>query len=152
MGLWELIAFLMFGAWSVVMTVMSLVGGGMVWTMVDERMKGAATEGKLGEAFDFIQAVKFFTLCLVVGLTSIIGGYSLGEVASELIAWFDAKSMTMAVEGTDKKTGDLDERGTSAMYDIIYHYATLFMGQMLFTVIGFGGMVFGFMYMGYTEL
>lgn len=112
-ALWEIIAFVLFGAWSIAMTVMSLVGGGMIWTMVDDRVKGAATGGALGEAFDFIQAIKFFTLCLVVGLSSIIGGYSLGDVAAKLVAWFDAASMFTVPEGVDKKTGVVDERGTA---------------------------------------
>lgn len=152
LGLWELIGIIMFSLWSIMMSAMSFAGAGMLWTMVEEREKGAATEGKLGEAFDIIQAIKFFTLCMVVGFTSVIGAFSLGDTAPQLLTWFDEYADDTKSEGQDKRSLELDPNGTAAMYDIIYHYMTLIMGYMLFSVIAFGGHVFGFMFMDYTEL
>lgn len=152
LGLYELLGIFLFSLWSLVLTMVSLYGAGHVWTMVEERKIGAETEGTFGEVFDIVQAMKFFTLCMIVGTTTLIGAFSLGDTANELITWFDAYADDTTQEGDEKKTpSNRDPAGTSAKYDIIYHYVTLAMGYMLFTVITFGGHMFVMNFMEYTD-
>jgi len=148
LGVFELVGIILFSGWSLVLTLVSLYGAGQLWEMVEMRKVGAETEGKFGEVFDIVQAMKFFTLCMIVGTTTIVGGFSLGDTANELITWFDEYADDTKKEGTDKKTpSEVDPDGTAAKYDIIYHYVTLAMGYMLFTVITFGGHAFAMSFM-----
>lgn len=45
----------------------------------------------------------------------------------------------------------MDPNGTSAEYDIIYHYTTLMFGYMLFTTIAFGGHMFAMHFMTFND-
>lgn len=152
LGLFELFGIILFSLWSLMLTMVSLVGASQLWTLVETRELGAKTEGKFGEAFDIVQAMKFFTLCMIVGSTTIIGAFSLGDTAGQLITWFDEYADDTKSEASDKKTpSDVDPNGTSAKYDIVYHYSTLAMGYMLFSVITFGGHMFGMHFMEYAD-
>lgn len=115
-------------------------------------MVGVKTEGKNGVALDEREALKFFVLCMIVGTTAVIGGYSLGDTANELITWFDQYADDTKKEGDEKKDASkVDPDGTSAMYDIIYHYVTLAMSFVLFTEIGFGGHLFAMEFMKWND-
>lgn len=80
---------------------------------------------------------------MVVGLGAVIGGYSLGNVADELITYFDEYSDDKQ-EGKDKRTGEEDIFGTAAGWDLLYPYGIIAMGELLFSVITFGGYIFAF--------
>lgn len=134
------------------MTIMGLYGAATIWASVDARKYESLTEGKYGDAFDLIQAMKYFVLCMIVGLTTLIGAFSLGGEANHLITWFDEYADETKKEGDEKTDpSKVDPNGTSAMYDITYHYATLAMSYMLFTVIVMGGHMFGMHFMRYAD-
>lgn len=148
LGIFELVGILLFSGWSLALTILAIMGADQLWSMVEAREKGAKTEGKFGEAFDIVQAIKFFTLCIIVGTTTVIGAYSLGDTANELITWFDQYADDTKSEGDEKKDpSKVDPNGTSAKYDIIYHYVTLAMGYILFSMITFGGHAFAMEFM-----
>lgn len=110
------------------------------------------TDGFGGVAFDDIQALKFFVLCMLVGHMAVLGGFSLGDVADELIGWMDHYADDTTKEGNEKTypfTYDID--GTAADKDILYHYLTLLFGMMPSTFITLGGFVFGFSYTTYLN-
>lgn len=48
---------------------------------------------------DQLDAMRLVMLCFIGGLTALIGGYSLGESAGELITWFDAYADDTKTEG-----------------------------------------------------
>ena len=75
--------------WAFVLTVWSLWFAFDLWAQVEKREKGVKEEGYGGEVVDVIEAMKMFTLCIVVGLTAIIGAFSLGDVTDNLLTWFD---------------------------------------------------------------
>ena len=96
--------------------------------------------------------MKLFTLCMIVGGMSIVGGFSLGDTADELIGWFDEYDDHTDNEGSMKKspfTRDMD--GTSAIYDVIYHAVTLMWGMLVFHGIVTGGFIFGFWFMWFDD-
>lgn len=88
---------------------------------------------------------------MIVGFGALVGGFSLGDVANELITWFDQYADDTDTEGTDKTNGNVDPDGTSAQYDIIYHYVTLGMGMAVFSTITFGAYIFGNNYLTYMD-
>ena len=54
-----------------------------------ERENGVKLEGNGGVVIDDAQAARLFVLCMIVGSMSIVGGFSLGDTADELIGWWD---------------------------------------------------------------
>lgn len=85
LGLFELIALACYFMWSLAMTLVGLYTASDLWTKMEARVVGVKTEGQGGVALDDVQAVKIFTLCMMMGVMSIVGGFSLGDVASKLI-------------------------------------------------------------------
>lgn len=111
---------------------------------MDQRLAEVKSEGQAGMSIDFIDAMKFVVICIVVGITQMVAAFSLGDVASKLITWFDSYAATNTKnDATNKKTGDATPEGTAAKHDIVYHYITLFGYYSLFTVIAVGGHWFG---------
>lgn len=152
LGLFELIGILLFSTWSLALTFTSLYGAGELWKAIDLRAVTVKTEGQGGVALDEMEALKLFTLCMIVGLTALIGGFSLGDTANELITWFDEYADDTKSEGDEKTDpSNKDPNGTAAKYDIMYHYITLAMGHMLFTMITFGGHMFGMHFMRFND-
>jgi hypothetical protein len=88
---------------------------------------------------------------MIVGLTSIIGAFSLGDVAKNLVTWFDEYSNDTKTETDGDSNGEQDPDGTAAMFDVTFHYLTFFMGYSLFTVIAVGGNIFGLTFMKFNE-
>jgi len=84
LGLYELISFLAYAMWSLTVTLGSLYVTSNVWTMTDNRVAGASA-GSI--VVDPLTAVKFFTLEVLMGLMTLIGGYALGDTADNLLAW-----------------------------------------------------------------
>ena len=149
LGLFELIALLMFCMWSMMMSFAGLYTSYDLWGKMDARTIGVKNEGSGGVALDDVQAVKIFTLCMIMGVMSIVGGFSLGDVADKLITWFDQYATKTGEQAN--VDGTLDPKGQSAMYDIIYHYVTLAAGYMVFTVITGGAFVFGYNFLDFTH-
>lgn len=89
LGLFELVAIIFFEAWSLALTIISLYYAFMLWDMVDKRLVDVKTEGTGGIPVDFMAAMKFLVVCFIIGITQMIAAFSLGDVASLLITWFD---------------------------------------------------------------
>jgi len=89
LGIYELIAILLNEGWAFALTIWSLWFAFDLWAQVEARERGVKTEGSGGEVVDIVEAMKMFTLCVVVGLTAIIGAFSFGDVADQLVTWFD---------------------------------------------------------------
>lgn len=70
-------------------------------------------------------------------MVTVIGGYSLGEVADDLITYFDEYADKTKERAKDKNTGVYDLYETAMRHDIIYHYVTVFLGYTLFSWITF---------------
>jgi len=150
LGLFELIALLAFSSWSLLLTLAGLYTAGDLWSKMEARVIGVKTEGAGGVALDDVQAVKIFTLCMIMGMMAIVGGFSLGDKSYNLITWFDFYADDTHTEGRDKTSNDLDPNGTAAQYDIIYHYVTLAYGYIVFTAITLGGFIFGYNFLEFT--
>jgi len=71
----------MFEGWAFFLSMFSLWFAFDLWKQVEEREIGYKTEGRGGEVVDIIQAMKMYTLCIVVGLTALIGAFSMGDSA-----------------------------------------------------------------------
>lgn len=51
-GIYEVVALVMFQLWSMAMIVWTFMGASELWTMVETREKESKTQGKYGEPFD----------------------------------------------------------------------------------------------------
>merc|ERR1719465_7291 len=89
LALFEIIAVLMHEGWAFVLCMWSLWFAFDLWAQVEKREKGYKTEGTGGEVVDIVEAMKLFTLCVVVAITTFIGAFSLGDLTELLITWYD---------------------------------------------------------------
>lgn len=82
-------------------------------------------------------AFKTFSLTMVVGIIMSLIGYSLGNMAEDVIPWSD-KYDNDTNKDADKKTNSSDEypNGSSAEHDIIYHFVTGVGGMFILGMSG----------------
>lgn len=150
LGLYELIAFILFAVWSLSTTIGAFYSMRRIMDMLQEKEIGVKKDGFGGVMLDDIQAMKFFTLEMLVGLTSVIAGYSMGNVADELVTFYDQYTDDVKKEGTNQ-FGNVDPNGTSAEIDYAYHWTTLAFGYLTFTMITGGGFYFMYNYLKWND-
>lgn len=151
LALYEIIAVLMHEGWAFVLCMWSLWFAFDLWAQVEKREKGYKEEGSGGEVVDIVEAMKMFTLCLVVALTTFVGAFSLGDLTEYLITWYDNYTDDVKQAEANNLCEGQDADGTAAKYDMIYHYVTLLYGYILFSVIAFGGVEFGFYFLKWND-
>lgn len=142
MGLWELLAVILFLTWSLGISVMGYVEGAMLW----ERYEAMETVGK---TVTIVEGYKYLALGCVIGIGAWISGLALGDSANKLLGFFDNYN-TMA-EAVDKN-GNFDRDGTAIKYDLGFHFVTLLFSYMTITAIAVGSFLFGYTYLGQGDL
>lgn len=115
---------------------------GKAWNLMEEREAGVLVGGKGGIVLDPVTGAKIFTLQMIAGFMSIIGGFALGDTADNLLTWWDSYEDNTKTEGRDKETNKLDADGTAVEYDFLYHYLTMVFGYITFGTIAAGGFWF----------
>merc|ERR1711967_208647 len=140
LGLWELLAVILFLTWSLAISVVGYVEGALLWERY-ETMEAA------GETVTIVQGYKYLALGMVIGIGAWISGLALGDSAEELLGFFDNYSDKTKNEATDKD-GNVDDDGTAIEYDLMFRFITLLFSYMTISAIAIGGYVFGFIYLG----
>merc|ERR1712010_15484 len=105
LGLWELLAVILFLTWSLGISIAGYVEGALLWERY-EVMEAA------GQTITIVQGYKSLALGCVIGIGAWISGLALGDSANELLGFFDNYSDKTKPEATDQETGDLDPNGT----------------------------------------
>lgn len=83
-------------------------------------------------------------------MMSVVGAYSLGVNADNLISWFDEYSDFTKEEACENGTGsnngcDLDEaKGTAIGYDTLYHFLTIASAGLVYFSVSIGAYIFAF--------
>merc|ERR550514_1799333 len=140
LGLWELLAVILFLTWSLAISIVGYVEGALLWERY-EAMEAAGT------TVTVVQGYKYLALGCVIGIGAWISGLSLGASAEELLGFFDNYAAKTKTEGTDKN-GNVDPDGTAIQYDLGFHFITLLFSYLTISAIAIGGYVFGFVYLG----
>merc|ERR1711988_332965 len=141
LGLWELLAVVLFLTWSLGISVVGYIEGALLW----ERYE---TMEQAGQTVTIVQGYKYLALGCVIGIGAWISGLSLGDSAQELLGFFDNYASKTKTEAQDKETGDYDPDGTAIEYDLLFHFITLLFSYMTISAIAIGAYVFGFIYLG----
>merc|ERR1711934_923919 len=141
LGLWELLAVVLFLTWSLAISVVGYVEGALLWERY-EAMEAAGT------TVTIVQGYKYLALGCVIGIGAWISGLSLGDSAAELLGFFDNYASKTKTEAQDKDSGDYDTDGTAIEYDLGFHFITLLFSYLTISAIAIGGYVFGFIYLG----
>merc|ERR1711898_80032 len=92
LGLWELLAVVLFLTWSLAISIVGYVEGALLWESY-ETMEAA------GQTVTIVQGYKYLALGCVIGL---------GDSAEELLGFFDNYSSKTKSEATDKD-GNVDK-------------------------------------------
>merc|ERR1712046_175492 len=144
LGLWELLAVVLFLTWSLAISIVGYVEGALLWERY-EAMEQA------GQTVTIVQGYKYLALGCVIGVGAWISGLSLGDSAQELLGFFDNYASKTKTEATDKETGDADADGTAIEYDLGFHFITLLFSYLTISAIAIGGYVFGFISLGQAD-
>jgi len=145
MFFWEIIVVMLFLSFSAGTTVMTYFMAAELWEMLDVRLAEAAAESiGIETPLDWDKAMKIYVLCMVVALTALVSGYSIGQVADELVAYWDEYDNDVDKEGSSKRTGFTDPAGTSAFEDLLMHMATTFYGVGTLATVSLGGAYFAY--------
>merc|ERR1711998_89628 len=140
LGLWELLAVILFLTWSLGISVVGYIEGALLW----ERYE---TMEANGTTVTIVQGYKYLALGCVIGIGAWISGLSLGDSAQELLGFFDNYASKTKTEGTDSN-GNADPDGTAIQYDLTFHFVTLLFSYLTISAIAIGGYIFGFVYLG----
>jgi hypothetical protein len=148
-GQYEVISFILWAVFSLLITLASLYFNYTVWGELDARVADAAKYN--GIVADPLTSAKIFTLLMINGLMSLIGGFALGDVSYELLTWWDSYGQTQKAwyEGWDKETYKYDTDGTAIEFDFQYHYIVLGASYILFSEIVAGGFWFLWNFKGF---
>ena len=144
LGLWELLAVVLFLTWSLAISVVGYIEGALLWERY-EAMEAAGT------TVTIVQGYKYLALGCVIGIGAWISGLALGDSAQELLGFFDNYADKTKSEATDKKTNDPDANGTAIEYDLLFHFITLLFSYLTISAIAVGGYVFGYIYLGQAD-
>ena len=153
MGLWEVGFILLWLGWSLLVTIFSFLVAILVIEQLRFRETAVAAE-KLGEFglvlgtnVTFVQGIKFFTLLSVLALGVWISGWTIADVADELLGWFDKYDTSTDNEGRMKKSPFTeDATGTSIIFDVIFHSVTTLYSVFVLNSIMVGGYIFAFIF------
>ena len=138
--------------WSLTVTVLGILAAAYLWSLMDMRLAEAAQDSiGIETPLTWDKAIKAFTLCMIAGLGVIISGFSLGDVADELVQWFNEYDNDTSQEGTDKKSGVRDTEATSDYYDILFHAAITAYGFITLSAVSIGGYIFAFIFIGFED-
>merc|ERR1712167_111043 len=140
LGLWELLAVILFLTWSLAISIVGYVEGALLWERY-EVMEAA------GQTITIVQGYKYLALGCVIGIGAWISGLSLGDSADELLKFFDEYQDQTKQEASDTD-GNKDPDGTAIQYDLGFHFVTLLFSYLTISAIAIGGYVFGFVYLG----
>ena len=105
MYLYEMLAIAAFIFWAFDVVVLSTWAGSQQWKAMDDRMVEANTTVFNAETpLRWSTGVSHFLLSCLTGMTTMVSGVALGEVANELIHYFDLYDDKTGTECTGTET------------------------------------------------
>jgi hypothetical protein len=138
LGLWELLAVILFLTWTLGISVVGYIEGALLWDRY-ETMEAA------GQYVTMIEGYKYLALGCVIGIGAWISGLALGESAHELLGFFDNYTAKTRNEAIDNN-GNVESDGTAIIYDLVFHYIILLFSYMTISAIVVGAYIFGMVY------
>lgn len=120
-----------------------MTGAGNVWYVMNERLAEIAEyKNGLETPLQWDKAIKSITLCMLIGIMTLVSAECLGTSAKEIISFFPYYDDDERQEGSDKKTGTRDPEGTAALFDFLYQIIPGIYAWLVFTLIVLGSHVF----------
>lgn len=101
-GRWNLIFTVMMLAWSLITTLLAFTIINRVVTETQLREVAVAEDGTFGEAVDYLTALKFFALFIVLATSTWISGHTIADNADDLLDWLNHYDDDTDSEATDK--------------------------------------------------
>merc|ERR1719313_319374 len=139
LGLWELLAVVLFLTWSLGISIAGYVEGALLW----ERYEAMET---VGQTVTIVDGYKYLALGCVIGVGAWISGLALGDSAEKLLNFFNEyedKTNDEASNGSNT-----DAAGTGILYDLSFHFVTLLFSYTTISAIAIGAYAFGYTYLG----
>merc|ERR1719263_1551565 len=140
LGLWELLAVVLFLTWSLGISIAGYVEGALLW----ERYEAMET---VGQTVTIVEGYKYLALGCVIGVGAWISGLALGDSAEKLLNFFNEYEQKTRDEATDADN-NRDADGTAIIYDLAFHFVTLLFSYTTISAIAIGAYAFGYTYLG----
>ena len=93
-----------------------------------------------GEDMTMRKGYTYMAMQMIIGITGLLGGFLLGDVACGLLGFFD--NYNTSVEGTANNETDADDKGTSIMVDYFAQFFIIHAATLVAGVIALGGFDF----------
>lgn len=140
--MYEIVFVLAWEMWSVMMVGLGTYFAMMTWDTLEARI-AEAKEGSIGieTALSWQKALKTHVLTMVVGVIVIIAGFVMGDIADEVLTWFDQYADDTSKEGSEVR----DYRkvpGTAALQDMFTHSIVSAYAMIIFVVMSLGSFYF----------
>ena len=137
LGLWELLAVVLFLTWSLGISVAGYIEGALLW----ERYEAMET---VGQTVTIVEGYKYLALGCVIGVGAWISGLDLGDSAEKLLGFFDEYDD----QTPNPSGGNESDRNTATIYDLAFHFVTLLFSYTTISAIAIGAFAFGYTYLG----
>lgn len=137
LGLWELLAVVLFLTWSLGISVAGYIEGALLW----ERYEAMET---VGQTVTIVEGYKYLALGCVIGVGAWISGLALGDSAAKLLGFFDEYDD----QTPNPSGGNESDRNTATIYDLAFHFVTLLFSYTTISAIAIGAFAFGYTYLG----
>merc|ERR1712054_167141 len=137
LGLWELLAVILFLTWSLGISVAGYIEGALLW----ERYEAMET---VGQTVTIVEGYKYLALGCVIGVGAWISGLALGDSAAKLLGFFDEYDD----QTPNPSGGNESDRNTATIYDLAFHFVTLLFSYTTISAIAIGAFAFGYTYLG----
>merc|ERR1711998_265662 len=141
LGLWELLAVVLFLTWSLGISVVGYIEGALLW----ERYE---TMEQAGQTVTIVQGYKYLALGCVIGVGAWISGLALGDSAEKLLNFFNEYYDKTDDEASQADGSGTDPNGTAILYDLGFHFVTLLFSYTTISAIAIGAYAFGYTYLG----
>merc|ERR1719313_467150 len=137
LGLWELLAVVLFLTWALGISIAGYVEGALLW----ERYEAMET---VGQTVTIVEGYKYLALGCVIGVGAWISGLALGDSAEKLLGFFDQYSD----KTKEPSSGTESDKNTATIYDLAFHFVTLLFSYTTISAIAIGAFAFGYTYLG----
>jgi hypothetical protein len=86
--LYELLTTLIELTWGLMVAAVGYVCAGLMWSIFDERMLAAKTEGTHGWGLSYQDGYKYMALSIITGIGAWIGAVATGDSSTELLGFY----------------------------------------------------------------
>jgi hypothetical protein len=146
--LWETLLVIAWISGAALLLLLSTLFAMDVWTQLEDRHTEVLSTVGFETPFMWTHAIKANAILMLLGTIMVIGGFSLGDVANEMINWVNEYE-----DEDNQKAYDSSDSGyaTAHQQDILLHMVTATSGYLLFLNITIGAYIWSWSFLSIRD-